>query len=96
MGVLGALVHYGFIVQGDGRIWGNEFRCDTQAHQFCPVGGLWAMDTRDELERTTRDSHARPWTPMGIIIHRLYNQFASIAMPFPIRWRQTPGVDFKP
>ena len=32
VGVRGAIVHYGFIVQGNGRFGGSNFCCDVQAH----------------------------------------------------------------
>ena len=96
MGVMGAMVHYGFIIQDDGRSWGGELSCNAQAHEFRPVGGLWAMDARNELESAARDSHAHPRSPMGINKYRLHNQFAAIAMPFPLRWWLAPGIDFKP
>ena len=86
MGVLGAMVHYDFIIQGDGRYGGGggELSCDAWAHQCRPVRSLWAVDVRNELEFAARDSHARPRSPVGIRKYRLHNQFVAIAMPFPI------------
>ena len=42
------------------------------------------MYTRNEMESATCDSHARPWAPVGINIHWLYDQFTAIVVPFPV------------
>ena len=54
------------------------------------------MDVRNELESSASDSHARPRSLVDIIKYRLHNQFATIPMPFPLRWWLAPGIDFKP
>ena len=55
--------------------------------QFCLVGGLRAMYTRDEMESAARDRPARRRTPVGIRIHRLDDQVTAIVVPFlVIRW----------
>ena len=81
---MGAMVHYGFIIHGDGRAWGGKLSYDTQAHQFRPVGHLWAVDARNELESAASDSRARPRSLAGMSKYRLHNQFAAIAMPLPM------------
>ena len=46
VGVVGAMVHYSFVIQSGGRSGGGKLGHDAQAHEFRPVGGLQAMDTR--------------------------------------------------
>ena len=75
---------------------GGGLNCNAQAHQVRPLGGLWAMDARNELESSARDSEAHPWSPMGIGKYWLHNQIATMAMLFPLRWWLAFGINFKP
>ena len=91
MGVLGSIVHHGFVVPGDSSLWAGQFSRD--ARHLGPIGGLRALYTRHEVKYVACDSHACSRTLVSMGIHWLHDQFTAIAVPFAVKRQQSPGVD---